>query len=81
MKNEKLVLNENGWTAVQDADVEKHIVEISCRSEDGNVVEVRIRHNDGEESKAKVLLNGNPALPMKNADFVDFFTMGKLQIN
>lgn len=76
----KLKWKEDGWTTLQEADSEKHILEISCRAENGMVVEVRIRHNDGEEAKAKVTLNGESALPMAIKDFQKNYEKGKFEI-
>lgn len=76
----KVVWKNDGWTCVQEADVEKHILEVNCRAEDGAVVEVRIRHNDGEEKAGTVLLDGENALPMSIADFSKAFAKGKLDI-
>lgn len=78
MKKNKIVWNRDGWTVVQDADAAKHQLEISCRAEDGKVVEVRIRHNDGEESKGAALVNGKNILPAPLADFVKAFDEGTL---
>ncbi len=61
--------NENGWTTIQEADAEKHILEICCLAEDGIVKEVRRRHNDGEEEKLTKVLDGTHELPMPLAEF------------
>lgn len=71
---------EDGWTTLQDADAEKHVLEIACRAEKGTVVEVRIRHNDGEETQGQVLYNGQKALPMDLAEFKKLYNGGKLDI-
>lgn len=76
----KIKWNENGWTTVQEADAQKHVLEVSCRSEAGKVVEVRIRHNDGEEQAAKVTVNGEAALPMDINDFQTKFENGSLEL-
>lgn len=76
----KIEWNENGWTTVQEADAEKHILEVSCRAENGQVVEVRMRHNDGEEKAGIVTLNGENALPMSLKDFKNNFKKGNLDI-
>lgn len=78
--SKKIEWNENGWTSLQEADPKKHILEISCRSENGNVVEVRIRHSHGEEQLAKVTLNGASALPMPIADFQKHFEKDELEM-
>ncbi len=69
----KVIMNENGWTCLQESDPEKHVLEVSCRAENGVVVEVRFRHNDGEEQFAKVTLNGKDALPMAVEEFAKHF--------
>ncbi len=77
----KIKLTENGWNRVQDADAKKHILEISCRTENGKVVEARIRHNDGEECVAKVTRNGAAALPMDIKEFETAFAAGELKMD
>lgn len=72
--------NENGWTVCQDADAEKHLLEISCRAENGTVVEVRVRHNDGEETKGTVTKNGKTVLPIALAEFKKLYQKGELEI-
>ena len=74
----KFVWNENGWNTLQEADASKHILEINCRTEAGNVVEVRIRHNDGEEVASNVKVNGEPALPMDIKTFEKYFNKSEL---
>ncbi len=80
MKKKDIIWNEDGWTVVQDADAENHVLEISCRAENGKVVEVRIRHNDGEEAKGSVTLDGENAIPMDIKDFKKAYLKGKLEI-
>ena len=63
-------LEDNAWTTLQEADVEKHIMAIVARTENGKVVEMRIRHSRGEETPAKITYNGKPALPMDIDEFV-----------
>lgn len=65
----KIKWEHTGWTTVREADAAKHILGVVCRTCRGEVEEVRIRHNDGEEKVAKVTLNGEAALPMSIADF------------
>ena len=72
--------NDNGWTVVQNADGKKHVLEISCRAEDGQVVETRIRHHSGEETQGIVLLNGENALPMPIKEFGKLFNKNQLEI-
>ncbi len=60
---------ENGWTLLQEADSKKHILEITCKAEDGVVVEIRKRHNDGEEEKITAAIDENHSLPMPLKDF------------
>ena len=45
------------------------------------VVEVRVRHNDGEETKGKVLCNGANVLPMDCGKFAELFCSGELKIS
>lgn len=78
MKKEKIVWMENGWTVVQEADAKKHILEVSCRAENGVVTEVRIRHNDGEETKGRATALGKDVLPLPLAEFRDLYTNGQL---
>lgn len=80
MKKEEIIWNEDGWTALQDADAEKHVLGISCRTEKGTVVEVRTRHNDGEEKQGVVTLDGKNAIPMDLSEFKKLFLKGKLEI-
>ena len=80
MKKQAIAWKNDGWTTVQDADAQKHILEISCRAEDGKVLEVRIRHNDGEEAKGTVLYNGANALPMSLDEFKKLYENGDLEI-
>lgn len=73
---------ENGWTCLQEADAEKHVVEVTCRTEDGMVVEVRTRHNDGNEHHAEITMNGEPvALPMDRKTFEKHFKKGEFEIH
>ena len=76
----KINWNENGWTILQEADASKHIQGVSCRTENGMVVEVRVRHHDSEEATVKVLLNGEPALPMEIKAFEKHFNKDDLDI-
>ena len=70
----------DGWTEVQKADAKKHVLEIMCRTENDSVVELRVRHNDGEEKKGEVYLNGEKALPLTISEFEKLFKAGKLDI-
>lgn len=76
----KIEWNENGWTVIQESDPEKHVLEIACLTEDGMVVEVRRRHNDGEEEKLKNKLDDEHSLPMPFADFKKAITKGTLKL-
>ena len=76
----KVVLVDNAWNNLQDADAVKHILGITARTEGGKVVEVRVRHNDGEEFKAKVSMDGEPVLPMDMKEFEKAFAKKKLDI-
>lgn len=71
----------SGWTCIQEADAKKHILEISCYVQDGNVTKVVIRHNDGEEQIAKVIADGKNVLPISTADFEAKFNKGELTFN
>ena len=79
-EEKEIVWKENGWTVVQDADAENHVLEISAYSENGSVTEIRIRHNDGEEAKGSATMDGKNALPMSTAAFAEAFLAGKLEI-
>ena len=76
----RIIWNENGWTVLQSADPDKHILEISCLAEDGKVIEVRRRHNDGEEEKLTKKLDDIHTLPMTFADFKTAFTKGEIKL-
>ena len=80
MKNSAVTIKKDGWTTIQEADAKKHILEISCRAENGSVVEVRIRHNDGEEAKGSVTCDGKGVLPISIEEFCELFNSGKLVI-
>lgn len=75
----KIKWNENGWTSLQEASSSEHVLEINCRTENGNVTEVRVRHHDGEEVAVKVLVNGAPALPMDIKTFTKHFEKSELE--
>lgn len=78
MKKAIIDWKENGWTVVQEANAAKHIVEISCLAENGSVVEIRKRHNDGEEEVLKKAINAEYSLPMSLDDFKAVFESGKI---
>ena len=80
MRKPEIDWKSDGWTAMQDADAEKHLLEITCRAEAGVVVEIRIRHNDGENAKGKATLNGENILPMPIREFAELYTKGALEI-
>lgn len=75
-----IIWNDNGWTVVQDADAEKHILEISVRSEVGTVVEIRTRHNDGEVTVGSATVDGKNALPMALDEFKKLLKKGEIEI-
>lgn len=75
----KIIWNENGWTIIQDADPDKHILGISCLTENGKVVEVRKRHNDGEEEKLTKKLDDEHTLPMPLDEFKTAIAKGKIK--
>ncbi len=68
-----VTINENGWTSIQDADSEKHVVQLSCYAENGMIIEIRKCHNDGEEIKITGAINDKYTLPMTIADFKKVF--------
>lgn len=80
MMKKDIIWIENGWIALQDADAEKHLLGITIHVDDAKVTEVRIRHNDGEEAKGTVLLDGENALPMALADFKKYYLKDAFEI-
>ena len=52
-----MIINEDGWTNIQEADKKKHVVQISCYAEKGIIKEIRKCHNDGDEVKIKGAIN------------------------
>ncbi len=70
----------DGWTVIQDADAEKHVLEISCFAKDGQVTEIRKRHNDGEEEKLTKKINDEFALPMSLEAFKKAVEAGKINL-
>ena len=79
-KLEGVEWNENGWTTVQQADPVNHVLEINCRAENGNIVEVRTRHNDGVETKGIVTVDGKEVLPISISEFSKLFEKEKIDI-
>ena len=79
-KLEDVFWNENGWTTVQQADAVNHVLEINCLAENGIIVEVRTRHNDGEETKGIVTVDGKDALPISIKEFSKLFEKDKIDI-
>ena len=69
MKKKDIVWLENGWTIMQEANAQEHILEISCLAENKSVVEIRKRHNDGEEEIIKSKIDDNYSLPMPLDEF------------
>ncbi len=76
----KIKWKNDGWNTLQEADPKKHILEINCKTKSGKVIEVRIRHNDGEEKLSKVKLNGTPALPMDIAEFEKYYNKNEFEM-
>jgi hypothetical protein len=76
----KIEWNAYGWTVIQESDPEKHVLEIACLTDNGKVVEVRRRHNDGEEEKLTGKLDENYSLPMEFDEFKKAITKGKLKL-
>lgn len=79
MKNE-ILWKENGWTAITDADAEKHILGVICYAEDGIVKELRIHHNDGEEQVGTAKVDGKNILPISLAEFKKLYAKGVIEI-
>lgn len=71
--------NENGVTVVRENDPEKHLLGISCITENGQVVEVRTRHSHGEEVKGEVTCDGKNILPISTTEFTALYNKGKLE--
>ena len=76
----KIDWNKDGWTLIQEADAERHQLEICCRTEGDNVVEVRIRHAHGDEAKGSCTKDGKNALPMTKKEFEKAFNKLELTI-
>ena len=76
----KIEWNKYGWTVIQESDPDKHILEIACLTKDDAVVEVRRRHNDGEEEKLTGKLDETHSLPMAFEDFKKAITKGELKL-
>lgn len=76
----KIEWNENGWTVIQEADPVKHVLEIACLTENGKVIEVRRRHNDGEEEKLTGKLDDMHSLPMALVFFKKAITKGEIKL-
>lgn len=72
--------NQNGWTTLQEADGEKHILEIAIRAEEGIVKEVRRRHSHGEEEILTGALEGEFSLPMAIDDFKKAYKKGLINL-
>lgn len=80
MKKPEIFWTYNGWTTLQEADAKTHTLGIACRSENETIVEVRVRHNDGEEKQGEVTYEGKKVLPMALAEFSKLYEAGKLTI-
>lgn len=65
-----IIFLDNGWTSIQDADPDKHELEISCYAVDGIITEIRKRHHDGEYEKLTGKIDDKYSLPMPIKDFV-----------
>lgn len=74
----KIAWNEDGWTMMQEADAVKHILEVSCFAENGTVTEVRIRHNDGEQTKGMATIDNKNILPMPLDEFKELYKKKKI---
>ena len=80
IKMKKIEWSKNGWTVIQESDPDKHILEIACLAENGKVVEVRRRHNDGEEEKLTGKLDENHTLPMELEFFKKAVAKGEITL-
>ncbi len=69
-----------GWNVLQEVDAEKHVTGVDCRTEKGEVVEVRLRHHDGEERIVKAVMNGENVLPMDAKEFEKLFAKGEIEL-
>ena len=76
-----MIWNENGWNVLQEADPEKHVLEMGCFCKDGIVTEIRCRHNDGEEEiKYTGALKDGYSLPMPLTEFAEAFKKGYIKL-
>lgn len=75
----KIDWKEAGWTTIQEADPVKHILGIMCLTEDGKVVEVRYRHNDGEEERLTGKIDDAHTLPIAFEDFKKAIKKGEIK--
>lgn len=80
MKKNEILWNENGWTVIGNADGEAHTLEVSALAENGKIVEVRVRHADGEEKVLKAKIDAAHTLPMALADFKAAVARGELKL-
>lgn len=78
MKKSEILWLTDGWTLLQEADAEKHILEVSCFAENGTVTAIRVRHNDGEATKGNATINGKNALPLDLEAFKTLFEKGMI---
>ena len=69
MKKYTIYWKDDGWTVIREADAKKHVTEITCLSKDSTIIEIRKRHNDGEEEKLTKAIDANHSLPMSNKEF------------
>lgn len=76
--SKKIKINNDGWTTLKEPNAEKHILGVSCKAENGTVVEVRIRHNDGEEKTVGAFVDKKDILPISISEFQKLFADDKI---
>ncbi len=80
-KKKKISWKENGWTILEEANAEEHLLEMSCLCEDGVVKEIICRHNDGdEENRFTGALKDGYSLPMPFEDFKTAYESGLIKV-
>ena len=80
MKKKDILWKQNGWITLQDADAEKHELEISAYADNGVVTGLIIRHNDGENRPGIAYLDDKNILPIALDEFKALFLKDKLLI-
>lgn len=80
MKKHNIFWRDNGWTVIREADSKKHLTEISCLCKDSSIIEIRKRHNDGEEEVLKKAIDSKHSLPMSSAEFEEKYFNDEFEI-